>query len=53
MTDYYDSLETRDPAERAAHLARLQAIAADPARARAFLLSSSMIEGWRRAQAIV
>lgn len=44
-------MNARDPAQRAAHLAELQAITADPARARAFLLRSSMIEGLRRAEA--
>lgn len=41
-----------DPAARRAHLERLQAIAADPEQARAFLLRSSMIEGLRRAEAL-
>lgn len=41
-----------DPEARRAELARLQAIAADPGRARAFLLRSSMIEGLRRAETL-
>lgn len=41
-----------DPAERAAHLRNLQEIAADPAKARAFLRKSSMIDGLKRAEAI-
>lgn len=43
-------MNATDPQERAAHLARLQAIAADPAKARDFLLRSSMIEGLQRAR---
>lgn len=43
---------TTDPAKRAAHLQELQAIAANPDRARSFLLKSSMIEGLRRAEAL-
>jgi 2-polyprenyl-6-methoxyphenol hydroxylase-like FAD-dependent oxidoreductase len=39
-----------DAAARQETLRNLQAIAADPARARAFLLRSSMIEGLRRAE---
>jgi 3-(3-hydroxy-phenyl)propionate hydroxylase len=39
-----------DPARRRARLAELQAIAADPDRARAFLRRSSMIEGLERAR---
>ncbi|MCM0021430.1 MAG: FAD-dependent monooxygenase [Tagaea sp.] len=41
-----------DPARRRALLADLQAIAADPERARAYLLKSSMIDGLRMAAAI-
>jgi len=41
-----------DPEARLAELRRLQSIAADPAKARAFLLKSSMIEGLRRAEAL-
>lgn len=43
-------MKERDPERRKAILADLQAIAADPARCRAFLLRSSMIEGLRRPQ---
>lgn len=42
-------MQERDPARRLAQLADLQATAADPARAREFLLRSSMITGLRRA----
>jgi 3-(3-hydroxy-phenyl)propionate hydroxylase len=45
-------LETRDPETRARNLAELTRIAADPARARPFLLRSSMIESQRRAEAL-
>jgi 2-polyprenyl-6-methoxyphenol hydroxylase-like FAD-dependent oxidoreductase len=45
-------MRERDPARRRALLADLQAIAADPARLRAHLLRTSMIEGLRRAQAV-
>jgi 3-(3-hydroxy-phenyl)propionate hydroxylase len=41
-----------DPASRRRELSRLQAIAADPAQAREYLLGSSMIAGLRRAAAI-
>ncbi|MEJ2120317.1 MAG: FAD-dependent monooxygenase [Alphaproteobacteria bacterium] len=41
-----------DPAARRESLKTLQAIAADPARARAFLLRSSMIDGLRKAEAL-
>jgi len=41
-----------DAEARRRMLADLQAIAADPARARAFLLRSSMIEGLRKAEAV-
>jgi 3-(3-hydroxy-phenyl)propionate hydroxylase len=46
------ALEEKDPAARAARLAELRATAADPARARAHLLKTSMIEGVRAAAAI-
>jgi 3-(3-hydroxy-phenyl)propionate hydroxylase len=46
------TLEERDPAARAARLAELRATAADPARARAHLLKTSMIEGVRAAEAV-
>lgn len=42
-------MQERDPARRAAMFADLQATAADPVRAREFLLRSSMITGLRRA----
>ena len=45
-------MQERDPAARRAELARLQAICADPAQSRTFLLKSSMIEGLRQAQAM-
>ena len=45
-------MQERDPAARRAELARLQAICADPAQSRMFLLKSSMIEGLRQAQAM-
>jgi 2-polyprenyl-6-methoxyphenol hydroxylase-like FAD-dependent oxidoreductase len=45
-------MQERDPQRRRQALAELQAIAADPARARAYLLKSSMIEGLRQATAI-
>ena len=41
-------MEERDPQKRADHLAEMMAIAADPARARAYLMKSSMIEALRR-----
>ena len=41
-----------DPEARRAHLAELKGIAADPRKARNFLLRSSMIEGLRRAEAL-
>lgn len=44
-------MRERDPVRRRAHLAELQAIAADPAKAKGFLLRSSMIEGLRQAAA--
>jgi len=46
------TLEEKDPAARAARLAELRATAADPAKARAHLLKTSMIEGVRAAAAI-
>lgn len=46
------TLEEKDPAARAARLAELRATAADPARARAHLLRTSMIEGVRAAAAV-
>jgi 3-(3-hydroxy-phenyl)propionate hydroxylase len=46
------ALEETDPAARAARLAELRATAADPARARAHLLRTSMIEGVRAAAAV-
>ena len=45
-------MRERDPARRRALLTDLQAIAADPARLRAHLLRTSMIDGLRRAAAI-
>ena len=45
-------MNTADPAQRRANLAELQAIAADPDRARDFLLTSSMIAGLRRAETL-
>ncbi len=45
-------MNTVDPEKRRAHLAELQAIAADPDRTRTFLLRSSMIAGLRRAAEI-
>ena len=45
-------LETREPAVRRRNLDELSAIAADPARARQFLLRTSMIAMQRRAEAI-
>lgn len=41
-------MNTTDPEERINHLRRLQGISADPAKAREFLLRSSMISGLRR-----
>lgn len=46
-------MQERDPEKRRAELARLQAVAADPAQARAHLLKSSMIEGLRHAETIL
>lgn len=45
-------LEERDPKVRADRLAELRAIAADPARAKAYLLDTSMINSVRAAAAI-
>lgn len=45
-------LEARDPEIRARNLDELTRIAADPVRARQFLLRSSMIESQRRAEAL-
>lgn len=45
-------MNATDPAERAAHLANLREIAADPQRARAFLRKSSMLDGLARAEQI-
>jgi 3-(3-hydroxy-phenyl)propionate hydroxylase len=45
-------MQERDPARRREALADLQAIAATPARAHAYLLQSSMITGLRQAAAI-
>lgn len=45
-------MNTRDPEQRRANLAELQAIAADRNRARDFLLTSSMIAGLRRAETL-
>ncbi|WP_237213699.1 FAD-dependent oxidoreductase [Falsiroseomonas oryziterrae] len=46
------TLEEKDPAKRTARLEELRATAADPAKARAHLLRTSMIEGVRAAAAI-
>jgi len=46
------TLEERDPANRAARQAEMRAQAADPERARKFLLRTSMIEGLAAAAAI-
>jgi len=46
-------LEERDPAVQKARMEELMAIAANPQRAREFLLDSSMIAGLRRSQGIV
>jgi 3-(3-hydroxy-phenyl)propionate hydroxylase len=46
------TLEERDPVARAARLADQRATAADPAKARAYLLRTSMIEGVRAAAGI-
>jgi 3-(3-hydroxy-phenyl)propionate hydroxylase len=45
-------MQERDPAKRRETLANLQAIAADPVRAREYLLKSSMISGLRQAEAV-
>jgi 3-(3-hydroxy-phenyl)propionate hydroxylase len=46
------NLEEKDPVARTARLAELRATAADPAKARAHLLKTSMIEGVRAAAAV-
>lgn len=46
------NLEEKDPVARGARLGELRATAADPAKARAHLLKTSMIEGVRAATAI-
>jgi 3-(3-hydroxy-phenyl)propionate hydroxylase len=46
------TLEEKDPAKRAARLAALRETARDPAKARAHLLRTSMIEGVRAAAAV-
>jgi 3-(3-hydroxy-phenyl)propionate hydroxylase len=46
-------MRERDPDRRRALLAELQAIAADPVRLRAHLLRTSMIDGLKRAAAVV
>jgi len=46
------TLEETDPAKRAARLAELRETAADPARARAHLMRTSMIEGVRAAEGV-
>lgn len=46
------TLEERDPVKRAARQAEMRATAADPARAREYLLRTAMIEGLRAAAAI-
>jgi 3-(3-hydroxy-phenyl)propionate hydroxylase len=45
-------MQERDPAKRRETLANLQAIVADPVRAREYLLKSSMISGLRQAEAV-
>jgi 3-(3-hydroxy-phenyl)propionate hydroxylase len=45
-------LEAADPEQRRRNLDELKAIAADPARARQFLLRTTMIESQRRAERI-
>lgn len=45
-------LEEKDPAKRAEVIADMRAIGADPARARAYLMNSSMIESVRAAAAV-
>jgi 3-(3-hydroxy-phenyl)propionate hydroxylase len=44
-------MQERDPGRRRAMLADLQRITTDPAKLKAYLLKSSMIEGLRRAAA--
>ncbi len=43
-------MQERDPERRRAELRRLQDLAADPERAREYLLRSSMIAGLRQAE---
>jgi 3-(3-hydroxy-phenyl)propionate hydroxylase len=45
-------MQERDPVKRRETLANLQAIAADPARSREYLLKSSMITGLRQAESV-
>ena len=45
-------LQERDPAVQRQHLTELMAVAADPQRARAHVMESSMIGGLRRANAV-
>jgi 3-(3-hydroxy-phenyl)propionate hydroxylase len=45
-------MHERDPDRRRAHLAELQSITGDPAKAKSYLLRSSMIEGLRQAAAV-
>jgi 3-(3-hydroxy-phenyl)propionate hydroxylase len=45
-------MEERDPATRKAHLDELREICADPARHRAFLMRSSLLESVRKAAGI-
>jgi 3-(3-hydroxy-phenyl)propionate hydroxylase len=45
-------IEARDPAVRKKNLAEMQQIAADPQRAKAHLLNTSMINSVRRAAAL-
>jgi len=46
------ALEEKDPAQRAARIAEMRRVAADPQLARRYLLRTSMIEGLRAAAAI-
>ena len=45
-------MQERDPAARRQELSRMQAIAADPAASREFLLTSSMLSGLHKSRAI-
>jgi 3-(3-hydroxy-phenyl)propionate hydroxylase len=45
-------MEERDPARRAEHVAQMRATAADPSKARAYLMETSMISSVRRAAEI-